>query len=139
MLSCLKSCRLTVRKFNINRLKHSCFLEDFMKIDRCLLEYLETSTSAKTSFKLALYISKLWQNLMQVMDKICSSVYVSKVINCLTIVPHRIFPLTFRQTFWRPSDQNLHALFLQYWSDPNVIKSKTGNLMYSNLSANVFS
>ena len=53
---------------------------------------------------------------MQVMHTICSSVYVSKVTNCLTAVPHRIFPLAFHQTFWRLSDQNLHALLIQYWS-----------------------
>ena len=53
---------------------------------------------------------------MQVMHTICSSVYVSKVTKCLTAVLHRIFPLTFHQTFWRLSDQNLHALLIQYWS-----------------------
>ena len=49
-------------KFNINRLKRSCFLADFLKIDRYyLLKQLETSTSAKIGITLALYLSKLWQ------------------------------------------------------------------------------
>ena len=74
-----------------------------------------TFNIANIGIKLALYLSNFDRNLMQVMHKICSSVYFSKVTNYLMAVPHRVFSLIFRQTFWRPSVQNLHYLLIQYW------------------------
>ena len=57
MLSGIKSGQLKICKFNINRLKHNRFQEDFLKIEIYFLEQLEPSTSAKNGIKLALCLS----------------------------------------------------------------------------------